>query len=55
MRPLFEVSVNESHRIYLQGDKMFENLYAFKVLWVLVHVGVNEECLQGQEGSVKMV
>lgn len=44
----FEVSVNDNdgRRIYLQGDEVFKDFDALVVLWVLLDVGVCEECLQ---------
>lgn len=43
----FEASVNDNYsgRIYLQGDEVFKDLNALVVLWVLLDVGVCEECL----------
>lgn len=44
----FEASVNDNDggRIYLQGDELFEDVNALLVLWVLLDVGVYEECLK---------
>lgn len=41
----YRFNSKERITIYLEGNKMFEDLNALKVVWVFMHVGVSEECL----------
>lgn len=52
----FEASVNDNDggRIYLQGDELFKDVNAFVILWVLLDVGLCEECLKRMKTGYKL-